>query len=97
MHAVKESPPRPASMPAALKHKLWKFFERFRNPDIKFAVKVGVGAMLLTLPSFLEEYRDVYTHWRMEWALLSYFVVMASSVGATTSTGFWRYARLFCR
>lgn len=97
MHTLKESPPRPVSMPAALKYKLWKFFEGFRKPDIKFAVKVGVGALLLTLPSFLEGYRDIYIRWRMEWALLSYFVVMASSVGATTSTGFWRYACLFCR
>jgi len=64
---------------------------KFRNPEIKFAVKVGVGAALLALPAFTERWRDVYRHWRGEWALLSYFVVIANSVGATTSTGLWRY------
>ena len=96
MSTYMESPPKPESKRAALKYRLWKFLERFRKPDIKFAVKVGVGALLLALPAFLENYRDVFTHWRLEWALLSYFVVMASSVGATTSTGFWRYFCLLC-
>ena len=71
--------------------RLWRWLERLRKPEIKFAVKVGVGAVFLAGPAFTEGWRGEYTHWRGEWALLSYFVVIASSVGATTSTGFWRY------
>ena len=70
---------------------MWRGLEKLRKPEIKFAVKVGVGAVLLAGPAFTERWRAGYTHWRGEWALLSYFVVIASSVGATTSTGFWRY------
>jgi hypothetical protein len=85
-----ESPHRPENKRGVLKYRLWKAFEKLRKPEIKFAVKVGLGAVLLALPAFTQRYRDSYTHWRGEWALLSYFVVLAMGVGATTSTGFWR-------
>jgi len=84
------SPQRPAEG-AKWGFRLWRELEKLRKPEIKFAVKVGVGAVLLAGPAFTERWRGGYTHWRGEWALLSYFVVIASSVGATTSTGFWRY------
>lgn len=86
----KETPPQPNTTPGALKYRIWKNLEKLKKPEIKFAVKVGVGAVLLALPAFTQQWRDLYTHWRGEWALLSYFVVIASSVGATTSTGLWR-------
>jgi hypothetical protein len=87
-----ELPPKPNTTRGALKYRIWKSLEKLRKPEIKFAVKVGVGAALLALPAFAARFRDMYTHWRGEWALLSYFVVIASSVGATTSTGLWRYS-----
>lgn len=90
MPIYKETPPKPSSKHAALGHRIWKTLEKLRKPEIKFAFKVGVGAALLALPAFRERWRDWFIHWRGEWALLSYFVVMANSVGATTSTGFWR-------
>jgi Fusaric acid resistance protein-like len=80
----------PSTRHGALNFRIWKALEKMRNPDIKFAVKVGIGAALLALPAFTDRYREVYTRWRGEWALLSYFVVLALSVGATTSTALWR-------
>ena len=89
-----EIPRKPQTKRAKLKYRIWKSLEKLRKPEIKFAVKVGLGAVLLALPAFTPRWRDVYTHWRGEWALLSYFVVIASSVGATTSTGMWRFIPL---
>jgi hypothetical protein len=86
----KESTPKPKGHRAGLKYQLWKVSEKLRKPELKFGFKVGIGAVLLALPAFTERWRDGYTHWRGEWALLSYFVVIAMSVGATTSTGLWR-------
>jgi Fusaric acid resistance protein-like len=91
MSVYKETPPQPSTKRGKLKYRIWKTLEKFRKPEIKFAVKVGVGAVLLALPAFTEKWRYEYTHWRGEWALLSYFVVIANSVGATTSTGVWRF------
>jgi len=90
----KEKPKKPKTKRGALKHRLWKFLEKLRRPEIKFSVKVGVGSILLALPAFTQRYSYIYSHWRGEWALLSYFVIIANSVGATTSVGLWRYIRL---
>ena len=86
----KEIAPKPTGHRSKLKYKIWKFLEKLRKPEIKYAVKVGVGAVLLASPAFTETYRDIFVHWRGEWALLSYFVVIANSVGGTTSTGLLR-------
>jgi hypothetical protein len=86
----KETPPEPATKKAALAHRIWRALEKLRKPEVKFAFKVGVGAALLALPAFRERWREGFIHWRGEWALLSYFVVMANSVGATTASGIWR-------
>ena len=91
---VRESPPVPSTRHGAMSFRIWKALEKLRNPEIKFAVKVGLGAALLALPAFTDKYREIYTHWRGEWALLSYFVVLALSVGATTSTALWRHVEL---
>jgi hypothetical protein len=45
------------------------------NMDTKFAIKVGAGAALYALPSFLQSTRPFYSHWRGEWGLLSYMLV----------------------
>jgi hypothetical protein len=47
----------------------------FRRDDIKYATKVGIGAVLYAMWSFFPETRDFYGHWRGEWGLLSYMLV----------------------
>lgn len=61
-----------------------------RREDIKFAIKVGFGAMLYALPSFLPSTRPVYSHWRGEWGLLSYMLVCSMTIGASNTTGYSR-------
>ena len=63
----------------------------FRRDDIKFAVKVGVGAALYALPSFIPSTRPFYQHWRGEWGLLSYMLVCSMTIGASNTTGFARF------
>ena len=64
----------------------------FRRDDTKFAIKVGVGAALYALPSFLPSSRPFYQHWRGEWGLLSYMLVCSMTIGASNTTGFSRFA-----
>ncbi|EXJ80133.1 hypothetical protein A1O1_08275 [Capronia coronata CBS 617.96] len=61
-----------------------------RRDDIKFAIKVGIGAMLYALPSFLPSTRPIYSHWRGEWGLLSYMLVCSMTIGASNTTGYSR-------
>ena len=64
-------------------YKLWLWLKWARSDDIKFAVKVGFGSTLLALPAFLDSTRSIFVSYRGEWALLSYFIVVAYSSGAT--------------
>lgn len=59
--------------------------------DVKFAIKVGVGAALFALPSFVMTSRPVYQHWRGEWGLLSYMLVCSMTIGAANTTGYSRF------
>ncbi|MCJ1331064.1 hypothetical protein MMC10_007751 [Thelotrema lepadinum] len=61
-----------------------------RRDETKFAVKVGTGAALFALPSFIEDTQPFYEHWRGEWGLLSYMLVCSMTIGASNTTGFSR-------
>ena len=73
-------------------YRLWKALGIFRRDDTKFAIKVGAGAALFALPSFLESTRPFYQHWRGEWGLLSYMLVCSMTIGASNTTGIARFA-----
>ncbi|EXJ75508.1 uncharacterized protein A1O5_00014 [Cladophialophora psammophila CBS 110553] len=62
----------------------------FRRDDIRFAIKVGLGAMLYALPSFISSTRPIYQHWRGEWGLVSYMLVCSMTIGASNTTGYSR-------
>ncbi len=73
------------------RYRLWRALRVFRREDVKFAIKVGIGAALYALPSFLAASRPLYQHWRGEWGLLSYMLVCAMTIGASNTTGWSRF------
>lgn len=73
------------------RYRLWKALAIFRRDDTKFAVKVGAGAALYALPSFLCATRPFYQHFRGEWGLLSYMLVCSMTIGASNTTGYARF------
>lgn len=58
---------------------------------MKFALKVGIGAALYALPSFISVTRPLYLSWRGEWGLISYMLVCSMTIGASNTTGFARF------
>ncbi|KAI9804603.1 MAG: hypothetical protein M1833_006677 [Piccolia ochrophora] len=74
-----------------IRQKLWRASRFFRRDDIKFAFKVGAGAALFALPSFVDATRPIYSHWRGEWGLLSYMLVCSMTIGASNTTGSARF------
>lgn len=73
------------------RYRLWRALSVLRRDDVKFAIKVGIGAALYALPSFLAASRPIYQHWRGEWGLLSYMLVCSMTIGASNTTGFARF------
>jgi gas vesicle protein len=58
-----------------LSYRIWVALSIFRRDDLKYAVKVGIGAVLYAMWSFVQPTRQLYGHWRGEWGLLSYMLV----------------------
>jgi len=56
-------------------YRMWLRLSVFRRDDVKYAFKVGIGAVLYAMWAFVPETRDLYGHWRGEWGLLSYMLV----------------------
>jgi len=66
-----------------------------RRDDVRFAVKVGIGAALYALFAFIPATRPFYAHWRGEWGLLSYMLVCSMTIGASNTTGSARFIGTF--
>ncbi|GAA5989203.1 hypothetical protein JCM10908_001207 [Rhodotorula pacifica] len=73
----------PRSALARFKLRLWRFGHALSGPDARFAIKTGVGAAVLATAAFDAKLRPLWLAWRGEWALISYMVIMAPSLGAT--------------
>ncbi|KAK2865454.1 hypothetical protein FQN49_003554 [Arthroderma sp. PD_2] len=82
----------PSVARTTFRYRLWKALRFFRRDDTRFAIKVGAGAAVYALPSFIPESRPIYCAWRGEWGLLSYMLVCSMTIGASNTTG---YARFF--
>ncbi|KAF2747172.1 hypothetical protein M011DRAFT_468061 [Sporormia fimetaria CBS 119925] len=74
-----------------LTYQMWVALRIFRRDDVKYAIKVGFGAVLYAMWSFFPSTRQFYSHWRGEWGLLSYMLVCSMTIGASNTTGFHRF------
>ncbi|KAK9479292.1 Fusaric acid resistance protein-like-domain-containing protein [Lipomyces japonicus] len=70
--------------------RVWRSLRVFRRNDVKYGIKVGIGALLFTLPAFFEKTRPIYSHYRAEWGLVAFVIMMNMSIGGTTSTVAYR-------
>ncbi|KAI1207126.1 Fusaric acid resistance protein-like-domain-containing protein [Annulohypoxylon truncatum] len=75
----------------ATSRNLLKFFKFLARDDIRFGLKVGIGATLYAMFAFIPQTRPVYAHWRGEWGLLSFMIVCSMTVGAANATGMARF------
>ncbi|TGZ84572.1 hypothetical protein EX30DRAFT_3064 [Ascodesmis nigricans] len=71
-------------------YKVWRALGILRRDNIKFGIKVGVGAAIFALPAFIPSMRPTFSHWRGEWGLVSYMVVMSMTRGQTNNSGWLR-------
>lgn len=76
-------------------YRLYRFLRSLQRDDIKFAVKVGLGALLYALPAFVAYTRPFFVHWRGEWGLVSYMAVCSMTVGASNTTSINRFIGTF--
>ncbi|EGO00416.1 hypothetical protein SERLA73DRAFT_52646 [Serpula lacrymans var. lacrymans S7.3] len=62
---------------------LWELGARLKEHDLKYAFKAGMATAMLAAPAFFDSTRPVFMEYRGEWALISFFVVISPTIGAT--------------
>ncbi|KAK6359792.1 hypothetical protein TWF696_000929 [Orbilia brochopaga] len=75
----------------ALGYRIWKALRRFRRDDVKFACKVGLGAAIYASPAYISFTRPMFSYYRGEWGLVSYMIVISMTLGATNTSGAYRF------
>ncbi|KAI0676139.1 Fusaric acid resistance protein-like-domain-containing protein [Trametes maxima] len=73
-----------------VKQSLWALGARLKQQDMKYAFKAGMATAMLAAPAFFERTRPVFVEYRGEWALISFFVVISPTIGATNYLGVHR-------
>ncbi|KAB5572665.1 Fusaric acid resistance protein-like-domain-containing protein [Coniochaeta sp. 2T2.1] len=76
---------------ASVSQSVLRMIRKLARDDIRFGVKVGIGASLWAMFAFIPSTRDTYQHWRGEWGLLSFMIVCSMTVGAANTTGWSRF------
>nr|POE51130.1 uncharacterized protein c26f1.08c [Quercus suber] len=66
-----------------------------QRDDVIFAIKVGMGAMLYSLPAYLQSTRPFFVTWRGEWGLVSYMAICCMTIGASNTTSINRIIGTF--
>ncbi|KAH9940360.1 uncharacterized protein BXZ73DRAFT_42666 [Epithele typhae] len=78
------------SLSGRIGQSLWALGARLREQDMKYAFKAGMATALLAAPAFFETTRPIFVEYRGEWALISFFVVISPTIGATNFLGVHR-------
>lgn len=82
--------PLPSTLKEKFKNMLWRIGKTLRSYEVKFAVKAGLGSAILATPAFINSTRPIFREYRMEWALVSFAIVISPTVGATNKMAFYR-------
>jgi hypothetical protein len=68
-----------------------QFLRFLAREDILFGIKVGIGAIVWAMFAFIPATRPTYQHWRGEWGLLSFMIVVGMTTGAANTSGSARF------
>lgn len=66
-----------------IKRSMWELGDRLKGRNVKYSFKVGMSTAMLASLAFFDTTRPIFMQYRGEWALVSFFVVMSPTIGAT--------------
>ncbi|KAJ7678692.1 Fusaric acid resistance protein-like-domain-containing protein [Mycena rosella] len=66
-----------------IKQQLWTIGKRLTERDTKYAVKAGMATAVLAAPAFFDKTRPLFVELWGDWALISFFIVISPTIGAT--------------
>ncbi|KAH7326278.1 60S ribosomal protein L19 [Stachybotrys elegans] len=86
-----DAAPQTSKYVRAVSENLLKVLRFLAKEDILFGIKVGIGAILWAQFAFIPATRPIYEHWRGEWGLLSFMIVVGMTTGAANTSGTARF------
>ncbi|TDL21690.1 hypothetical protein BD410DRAFT_789429 [Rickenella mellea] len=66
-----------------VKQSLWSLGAKLKERNIKYSIKAGMATAMLAAPAFFDSTRPWFVAYKGEWALISFFVVISPTIGAT--------------
>lgn len=66
-----------------MKRTIWEIGIRLTERDAKYAIKAGMATAILSAPAFFDATRPTFVKYYGDWALISYFIVISPTIGAT--------------
>ncbi|CAK5265809.1 unnamed protein product [Mycena citricolor] len=66
-----------------IKQRMWLVGTRLAQSDTKYGVKAGMATALLSAPAFFDSTRHIFVSLWGDWALISFFIVISPTIGAT--------------
>nr|GAT47657.1 predicted protein [Mycena chlorophos] len=66
-----------------IKQLVWTIGTRLTESDAKYAIKAGMATALLASPAFFDSTRHIFVEYWGDWALISFFIVISPTIGAT--------------
>ncbi|KAM6502305.1 Fusaric acid resistance protein-like domain containing protein [Amanita muscaria] len=73
-----------------LKKLLWMFGKSLVEQRSKYALKAGMAIALLASPAFCDVTRPIFVEYWGDWALISCFIVISPTIGATNNLSMHR-------
>ncbi|KAF8161056.1 Fusaric acid resistance protein-like-domain-containing protein [Crassisporium funariophilum] len=87
-----QTPPRhKLTFLGRIKHTLWMIGKRLKERDTKYAIKAGMATSILAFPAFMDSTRPTFVAYWGDWALISFFVVISPTIGATNYLSLQRF------
>ncbi|GAA6001060.1 hypothetical protein JCM10207_007394 [Rhodosporidiobolus poonsookiae] len=81
-HQLSSSPSSASLSPfARAKLAFWHLGWHLRQPNLRFALKTGAGVAILSSAAFFPRTRPLWLEYRGEWALISFMVCSALTIG----------------
>ncbi|ORZ22247.1 hypothetical protein BCR42DRAFT_447572 [Absidia repens] len=75
--------PTPNDRIHSFRMNLWRFFSWFRQYQVRYAIKAGLTALILSSLAFIPSTQYYFQTYRMEWTLITALAVMTPTVGGT--------------
>ncbi|KAF7725301.1 hypothetical protein EC973_000311 [Apophysomyces ossiformis] len=73
-----------------IRYSIWRQFQYMKNYEFKFALKMAVAVMILSVPAFIPSSMTWFNSVRGQWAAMTVIAIMNPTSGGTLHASLWR-------